>query len=495
MNAVPHTALIVGVGIRYGTTAAELGSLLDAALAVAGLPRVSVTALATVAERANDPAVMSLASQLDVPILAHSAERLATVRVPNPSHRVRTAVNTASVAEAAALLGAPEPDPLQFRLRLRIPELRPATTEAEVELVVPKTSSTRATIAIARHSVVDLHHHGDRELAADLLDLAVNVRTEPQPSWLREAIAGATVDLAAYPDPRPATEAVASNYRVESGQVLITAGAAEAFTLIARARPPGHAVIVHPQFTEPEVALRRAGWRITRVLLHQDRGFRLDPSRIPEDADLLVIGNPTNPTGVLHTAAELRALRRPHRLLVVDEAFMDSLRREPESLLSEKSWGALADALVVRSLTKTWGLAGLRVGYVVGDGQHVAKLAAVQARWSVSTPALAATLACFTPAGSKEADQRARRSIADAAYLRSALHDRGFELVPDAVGPFVLTRHPYWPTIHPDLRSAGIAVRQADTFPGLDFGWIRVAARSAEATATLLAAIDAKLAT
>ena len=57
-------------------------------------------------------------------------------------------------------------------------------------------------------------------------------------------------------------------------------------------------VVVHPQFTEPEAALRRAGLTVRRVLLQPP--FLLDPALVPEDADLVVVGNPTNPTGVLH---------------------------------------------------------------------------------------------------------------------------------------------------------------------------------------------------
>ncbi|NEE06207.1 aminotransferase class I/II-fold pyridoxal phosphate-dependent enzyme, partial [Streptomyces sp. SID7499] len=99
--------------------------------------------------------------------------------------------------------------------------------------------------------------------------------------------------------------------------------AAEAFVLIARALPARRPVVVHPQFTEPEAALRAAGHGVGRVLLRAEDGFRLDPQTVPEEADLVVIGNPTNPTSVLHPAALLERLARPGRTLVVDEAFMD----------------------------------------------------------------------------------------------------------------------------------------------------------------------------
>ncbi|GAA3239399.1 hypothetical protein GCM10020256_60460 [Streptomyces thermocoprophilus] len=201
----------------------------------------------------------------------------------------------------------------------------------------------------------DLRHHGDAEVRDDgakLVDLAVNVRAGTPPVWLRERIAGALEDLAAYPDGRAARAAVAARHGVEPGRVLLTAGAAEAFVLLARALDVRRPVVVHPQFTEPEAALRDAGHEVGRVLLREADGFRLDAAAVPEDADLVVIGNPTNPTSVLHPAEAVAALARPGRCLVVDEAFMDAVPGEREALAGRTDVPGL---VVLRSLTKTWG--------------------------------------------------------------------------------------------------------------------------------------------
>ncbi|HEX7744594.1 MAG TPA: aminotransferase class I/II-fold pyridoxal phosphate-dependent enzyme, partial [Micromonosporaceae bacterium] len=175
-----------------------------------------------------------------------------------------------------------------------------------------------------RSDDVDLAHHGDAEATAGLTDLAVNVRQEPMPGWLRAAVAASLDRLARYPDPAPARAAVAARHRRPAGEVLLSAGAAEGFVLLAQAlRDARRPVVVHPQFTEPEAALRAAGHRIDRVVLSPEDGFRLDPALVPDDADLVYVGNPTNPTSVLHPAASIAALARPGRVLVVDEAFAD----------------------------------------------------------------------------------------------------------------------------------------------------------------------------
>src|SRR4051812_5999460 len=150
----------------------------------------------------------------------------------------------------------------------------------------------------------DLHLHGDDELAPGLVDLAVNVRPGPPPPWLGGVLPAAVDAAAPYPAARPARAAVAAAHARTPADVLLTAGAAEAFVLLARPLRPRHAVVVHPSFTEPEAALRAAGHLVERLLL-EPPAYRLRD--VPEDADLVVLGNPTNPTSVLHPAADVAA--------------------------------------------------------------------------------------------------------------------------------------------------------------------------------------------
>lgn len=385
----------------------------------------------------------------------------------------------------------------------------------------------------------DLDHHGDLEVGDGLVDLAVNVRTGTPPAWLVSAITSSLTDLAAYPRQDAAVAAVAERHACEPGQILLTAGAAEAFVLIARAFDPEHALIVHPQFTEPEAALRSAGHSVDRLILRPSDGFVLDPRAVPESADLVVIGNPTNPTSILHRADDIRALARPGRILVVDEAFMDAVPGEPESLVG----ASVPGLIVIRSLTKTWGLAGLRVGYVVAAPELIERLATVQPHWPVSTPALAAAIACSKkravdesgraaleldrqreyllkgligadgnenvkqldipagPAGNPAvpvfktgafgAVERVRASGgfgADGNGLAGTVENPGGKggsgALPGSVaaygvarGPFVLVRTEGGSAVRAALRDRGFAVRRGDTFPGLGPDWLRIAVR------------------
>jgi cobalt-precorrin 5A hydrolase/precorrin-3B C17-methyltransferase len=123
-------SLAVGVGCSRGASAAEILDLIDRALRHAGLSDLSVSALASVDLKGDEPGLLQAAAARGWPLRLHPAEALAAVSVPNPSDVVRDAVGTPSVAEAAALL-----------------------TAGSSELVVEKLRSAMATVAVARRPV------------------------------------------------------------------------------------------------------------------------------------------------------------------------------------------------------------------------------------------------------------------------------------------------------------------------------------------------------
>ena len=336
---------------------------------------------------------------------------------------------------------------------------------------------------MAEEAREDLRHHGDAELLDAEVpirhDFAVNVRVKEPPRWLRDRLAEGLETLAAYPDARAATEAVAGRHGRTPDEVLLTSGAAEAFVLLARVLRPRRALVVHPQFTEPEAALRAAGHAVERHLLTGD--FTLDSEKVPTGPDLVMLGNPTNPTSVLHPASAIESLRGAGRTVVVDEAFIDGIPGETESLAGHP------DIVVIRSLTKTWGLAGLRVGYVLAPAPIVRALKEVQPLWSVSSLALIAARAVCDPDAVAEAEALAKQADQDRDHLLARLAEVPGLVVPAASrAPFVLVRAPDAVRIRARLRAEGIAVRRGDTFPGLGPEWLRVAVRDRAATDLLV---------
>lgn len=328
----------------------------------------------------------------------------------------------------------------------------------------------------------ELRHHGDIDAAPGLLDFAVNVRGQQPPQWLQERLAGRLADLAAYPsaaEDLATREQVAARHGRTADEVLLLAGAAEGFALLPKLRP-SLAAVLHPSFTEPELALRQAGLPVRRVVLQAP--WALQCTAVPERADLVVLGNPTNPTSVLHPREAVLALRRAGRTVVVDEAFADAIPGEPESLAGEE----LPDVVVLRSLTKTWALAGLRAGYVLGAPELLVRLAHGRAHWPLGTLQLAAIRACCEPGAVEQAQAQAREVGRERAVMVQLL---GRWVVGGAAGPFLLLHVPDGERVRHHLRKRGIAVRRCDTFPGLTANHLRVAVRGAEDSGRLAEAM------
>ena len=167
------------------------------------------------------------------------------------------------------------------------------------------------------------------------------------------------------------------------------------------------------------------------------------------------------------------ALRRPGRLLVVDEAFADAVPGEPESLAGL----GLPDVVVLRSLTKTWSLAGLRVGYALGDPAVLARLAAARPHWPLGTLQLEAIAACCTPAAVAEAQAGAVELTKMRTEMSAALTGLGLPVL-DGRAPFVSFVVPDASLMRKRLYANGIAVRRCDTFIGMGDGYLRAAVKA-----------------
>jgi cobalamin biosynthetic protein CobC len=155
--------------------------------------------------------------------------------------------------------------------------------------------------------------------------------------------------------------------------VLAVAGVQAAIQLLPHLAAPGRARIIAPTYNEFAPILSTAGWQVE------------DVSEIEALAgtDLAVVVNPNNPDGRQHDSARLLALLPRVKRLVIDESFADVA-----PALSLAAEAGRAGLLVLRSIGKFYGLAGLRLGFVLGNDADVAAMAAMAGPWPVSGAAI-----------------------------------------------------------------------------------------------------------
>jgi len=307
------------------------------------------------------------------------------------------------------------------------------------------------------------------------LDFSVNLNPLGPPDSLGLLLS--TEHLTAYPEPHSQTlqRAIADRHGVDSDAVLVTNGACEAIELVMASLRPRRVVVLVPAFTEYEDAARAWGHEVTTVPAREEDGFAWDFSRLDvHPDDLVVLGNPANPTGVLTALPELDAT------LVVDETFLDFVDR-PQTAIGRPR------TLVVRSFTKIFACPGLRLGYIVGD---VGGLRERQPTWSVSRLAQVAGQALLREAAYLEFTRRFVRECRE-DLIRGLQSVDGVEVFPSAAN-FVFFRVPRAGDVAQRLRQEGIVVRGCDDFTGLPPDrYLRVAVRKRSENQRLLEALHA----
>ncbi|MHA6193576.1 threonine-phosphate decarboxylase CobD [Pseudomonas wadenswilerensis] len=255
-------------------------------------------------------------------------------------------------------------------------------------------------------------------------------------------------------------------------ELLPVAGSQAAIQALPRLRPRGVVGVLSPCYAEHAEAWRRAG--------HQVR--ELDEAEVEgqlDDLDVLVLVNPNNPTGrVLPPQTLLAWLERLNRhggWLLVDEAFMDNTPAQSIAADSQRQ-----GLIVLRSFGKFFGLAGVRLGFVLAEPLLLRALAEDIGPWSISGPTRILGAACLADTASQR--EQAERCARASARLAVLLTDAG--LAPAAgCDLFQYLCHPDAAGIHDFMARRGILLRLFEHPAGLRFGlpaseadWLKLAA-------------------
>lgn len=331
-----------------------------------------------------------------------------------------------------------------------------------------------------------IHGHGD-DLPFDdhsvSLNFSSNVYRQPRLNELFTHLGKCWNRVRSYPEPVPETaeRIVAESLRLASENVCLTNGATEAIYLVAQAFSGRRSCILAPTFSEYADACRLHCHKVRFI-------YSLD--RLPADADIVWLCNPNNPTGAVipHADMEQTVRQHPHTLFVIDQSYEDFTL---ERLFGAAEAAALPNVILLHSMTKTYGIPGLRVGYLTACPEMADRIRRVRMPWSVNALAMEAAIylvrheADFRPDTGFLLEER-ERVAARLEALRLAevwpgqthfLLARLRMGVASALKGYLLREH-------------GILIRDAGNFEGLDGRYFRIAVQGREADDRLLAAIQ-----
>ncbi len=327
----------------------------------------------------------------------------------------------------------------------------------------------------------------------EVIDFSVNSNPYGPPPGVREATARVPLDR--YPDREciALREKLAARHHVEIENIVVGNGTAELLLLVALAflRPGDRVTIPDVTFSEYERVASIAGAAVQSLTWMPENGHAFfDPQVQMQDAAarfagvrLVFLCNPNNPDGTHLPASwiiEHWLAKHPETLFVIDEAYANFLL-EPESAIEQMPPNLIA----VRSLTKDYALAGLRLGYAVGHPEIIEAVCRVRPAWNVNGLAQAAGLAVL------DQDSWLRETVHqlhdDKRQLVTGLRSLGLEPLPSSVHYFLLNVGD-GAAFRSKLLQHKIMVRDCASF-GLP-EYVRIATRTPEDNAKLLAAVE-----
>ena len=283
---------------------------------------------------------------------------------------------------------------------------------------------------------------GEQPRMADLVKLNTNESPfGPSPRAL-EAIRGAATDaLRLYPDPQSTAlrAALATYHDVKPEQVFVGNGSDEVLAHAFAALLKHDAPLLFPDVTYSFYPVYCRLFGITHAAVPLDAAMRIRVADYRRPAGAVILANPNAPTGIALSRAEIAALLADHPdvPVVIDEAYVDFGAETAIPLVADHP-----NLLVVHTMSKSRALAGLRVGYAIGDADLIEGLTRVKDSFNsypLGRPAQAGAIASLEDDAYFQ-ESRAR-VIAGRERLSRGLDRLGFEVLPSAAN-FVFARHP-----------------------------------------------------
>ncbi|MFD3326609.1 histidinol-phosphate transaminase [Streptomyces sp. NPDC058701] len=271
-----------------------------------------------------------------------------------------------------------------------------------------------------------------------------------------------------YPDPtgKRLAEAIGKSLDVPAERVVLGNGSENILELLCQAvLDPGDLVVTQaPGFSLHEIFPRVMGARVEKVPVTTDFGFDADAWReaLAAGPKLVFLANPCNPTGAMLSAGQLEhvvAATPKSALLVLDEAYGEFARPNPEYPDAlEALRGLDRPWIVLRTFSKAYGLAGVRVGYgIASDSVLIQALDRVRTPYNVNQPAQVAAIAALGDRA--HLANAVRRTALEIARVTDRLRGAGLRVVPSSTNFLFIDTGRRADRVAQELHRAGIIVK------------------------------------
>jgi len=286
-------------------------------------------------------------------------------------------------------------------------------------------------ISLVRKCVKEMNAYVPGEQPSDPAVVKLNTNENPYPPSpaVMRALKGIAPDmLRRYPDPdcKDLRAAIAKLHGCKAEQVFVGNGSDEILALASRAFVEDDGLLAYfdPSYSLYPVLARIRDVKTFAVGLNNDFSWPARPWRLPAKTGLFYMTNPNAPTGMLYPKKDVLSFcRKFRRVVIIDEAYADFARENDMDLALK-----LKNTLVLRTLSKAYSLAGLRVGYAVGPKELIAALFKVKDSYNVDRAAQCLALAAINDQAHMRAN--ARRVKATRERLANALRNMDFEAPP-----------------------------------------------------------------
>ena len=307
----------------------------------------------------------------------------------------------------------------------------------------------------------------------------------PSPKVVEAIRAAAGESLRLYPSPlaTPARRAIAKAYGVEEDMVALANGGDELLEMAFRAFAGAGDRVAFPVPSYPLLDPLCDVHEVEAAHHELDEDWSLPAAFAADPAPLKFLVNPNSPTGTWFSKAEVeRVLRESRGVVLLDEAYVDFAPETRVDLLRDGH----ENLVILRTLSKSFALAGLRVGFALASPGLIAALDVVKDSYNLDRLAIAGTVAAVEDMAYH--DRLVEFVVGERTWLADRLRERGFEVAPSATN-FVFTRPPRQASeVAAALKKRRVLVRHYDR-PPID-GWFRITIGTREQHERLLAALQ-----